>query len=94
MKVEAENGFFELEPAFDYGGLKGKTSEGKLDFPKVNQQARQLDGTALAYKNNQPSIVPGEMGLRDMKIIDAIYKAMKTGVRVEIQSEGSSRSLS
>ena len=86
FKVEAEKGWFELSPAFNYNGLKGMTSDGKkLEFSKLSQQAKQMDGIAISIKNNQESIVPGEMGRRDMKIIEAIYKAMNTGERVVLK---------
>ncbi|MEQ1676918.1 MAG: Gfo/Idh/MocA family oxidoreductase [Chitinophagaceae bacterium] len=83
LRAEAEKGWFELRPAFNYSGLKGSTSDGKLiDYPRLSQQALQMDGIALAIKNKQTSIVPGEMGRRDVKIISAIYEAMNTGKRV------------
>jgi predicted dehydrogenase len=86
LRAEAEKGWFELKPAYNYSGLKGTTSDGKtIEYPKLSQQARQMDGFALSIKNKQPSIVPGEMGRRDVKIIEAIYEAMKTGKRVEIK---------
>lgn len=84
LKVEAEKGSFELQPAFNYSGLKGNTSNGQMDFPKLSQQAKQMDAFALSIKNKQQSIVPGEMGRRDVKIIEAIYEAMKTGKRVTV----------
>ncbi len=84
LKAEAERGTFELQPAFSYSGLRGKTSGGVIEYPPLSQQARQMDDFALAIKNKRPSPVPGEMGRRDMKIITAIYEAMRTGKRVEI----------
>jgi len=86
LRAEAEKGWFELKPAYNYGGLKGTTSDGKIiEYPRLSQQAKQMDGFALSIKNNQPSIVPGEMGRRDVKIIEAIYEAMRTGKRVGIK---------
>jgi predicted dehydrogenase len=85
LRAEAERGWFELSPAYEYKGLEGKTSEGKMDLPKVNQQARQMDAFAFAVANNKPTEVPGEMGRQDVKILQAIYKSMETGKRVEIQ---------
>jgi predicted dehydrogenase len=85
LKAEAEKGVFELTSAYNYGGQAGYTPARKMDLPKVNQQAKQMDGFTLSIKNNQPSIVPGEMGRRDVKIIAAIYEAMRTGKRVEIK---------
>jgi predicted dehydrogenase len=86
LRAEAEKGWFELKPAFNYGGLKGATSDGKtIEYPRLSQQARQMDGIAQSIKKNQPGIVPGEMGRRDVKIIEAIYEAMNSGKRVAIK---------
>lgn len=85
LRAETANGWAELSPAYEYEGIKGKTSEGKMDFPQVNQQARQMDDFALAVKENRPTPVPGEMGRQDVKILQAIYQAMRTGQRVEIE---------
>ena len=85
IKAEAEKGWFELDPAFYYAGLKGTTADGKIIFhAPLSQQAKQMDDIALSIKNKKASIVPGEMGRRDVKIIEAIYKAMRTGERVVI----------
>lgn len=84
LRAEGARGWFELSPAYEYEGLKGKTSNGKMDFPQVNQQAKQMDDFALAIKENRPTPVPGEMGRQDVKILQAIYKAMQTGERVAI----------
>lgn len=84
LRAEAENGWFELSPAYEYTGITGKTSAGEMKFPQVNQQARQMDDFAEAIKLNRPTPVPGEMGKQDIKILLAIYQAMQTGERVEI----------
>ena len=88
IRVEAENGWFELNPAFYYAGLKGSAADGKIiSYAPLSQQAKQMDGISLSIKNNQNSIVPGEMGRRDVKIIAAIYEAMRTGKRVSIETD-------
>jgi predicted dehydrogenase len=87
FRVDAENGWFELSPAYSYRGIKGKTSDGEMDLPQVNQQANQMDDFALAIMNKRPSPVPGEMGRQDVKILQAIYQSMEKGVRIEIESE-------
>lgn len=84
LRLESAKGWAELSPAYKYKGIKGKTSESKMDFPQVNQQALQMDDFALAIKNNRPTPVPGEMGKQDVKILQAIYKAMETGERILI----------
>lgn len=85
LTAEAQRGTFELSPAYTYGGLKGKSPDGIMNFGNINQQAKQLDGTALSIKKNQPSIVPGELGRRDVKIVTAVYEAMRTGKKIAIQ---------
>lgn len=78
LRADCEKGWAELSPAYAYGGIKGNTSEGKMDFPQVNQQARQMDDFAVAIKEKRPTRVPGEMGRQDVKILQAIYQAMET----------------
>lgn len=85
LRAEAEKGVFELTSAYGYSGQRGSTPEGAMNFPPVYQQARQMDAFALSLKNKQHTIVPGEMGRRDVKYINAIYEAMKTGKRIVIK---------
>jgi predicted dehydrogenase len=85
LRVECTNGWAQLEPAFAYKGIKGKSSAGKMKFKKVKQQAKQMDNFALAIKQNRLTSVPGEMGRQDVKILQAIYWAMISGERVEIE---------
>ena len=82
LRIEAENGWAELAPAFPYRDIKGKTSDGKIKMKEVNQQARQMDDFAMAIKHKRTTPVPGEMGRQDVKIMMAIYEAMRTGERV------------
>ncbi|MFN8253540.1 MAG: Gfo/Idh/MocA family oxidoreductase [Ferruginibacter sp.] len=85
LQVNCEKGWVRLEPAYFYGGLKFTSSDGRqFELPPFSQQAKQLDAMALAVKNNEQSKTPGEMGLRDMKIIEAIYKAAETGKKMEV----------
>ena len=56
-----------------YRGIKGRTSDGPLDFPVVNQQATQMDEVAECILAGKPMRVPGEEGLKDMIVVDQIY---------------------
>jgi predicted dehydrogenase len=82
LRAEAANGWAELAPAFGYGGIAGRTSQGALNIPNVNQQAAQMDDFALCVLNNKPTRVPGEIGLRDVQLLEAIYRAAETGEKV------------
>jgi predicted dehydrogenase len=87
MRAEAKRGWFQLEPAYEYNGLKGVTSDGEMKFESINQQAAQMDDFALCIRNNTESKVPGEMGMRDVEIMMAIYESARTGRRIELQMQ-------
>ena len=84
--ASADDGFFELSPAVSYGPFRGRTSAGVLTFPDINQQAAQLDGIGQVLLANQPlpSHITGIEGLKDIRVIEAIYQAAKTGQRVRL----------
>jgi len=84
LRAEGPKGWAELMPAFGYGGLAGKTSQNddRLNLPNINQQAAQMDDFAACILHNRPTRVPGEMGLRDMQLLEAIYRAAETGQKV------------
>ncbi len=84
LKAKTAKGFFELEPAYGYGGLDGKTSNGPMNIPNVNQQALQMDDFANCVIQKKPTRVPGEEGLKDMKVVDAIYRSLDSGKREKI----------
>lgn len=78
LYVFAEKGWFELRPFSSYKGISGRTSRGELNFPEINQQAVQMDEIAENIMAGQPVRTPGEEGLRDMIIVDAVYKSIAT----------------
>jgi predicted dehydrogenase len=87
MRAEALRGWFQLEPAYEYEGLKGHTSEGPMKFESINQQAAQMDDFALCIKENSDSKLPGEMGMRDVEIMMAIYESARSGKRIKLNME-------
>ncbi len=84
--MTGEKGWVEMRPSTGYGPIKGRTHKGELLQPHITHQTLQMDGMAqLIFEDVQPLVpVDGEEGLRDMKIIDAIYKAVKTGGKVDL----------
>lgn len=84
LRAEAAYGWAKLEPAYPYSGIKGETSEGEMDCIEINQQAYQMDDFAKAIKDGRSTPIPGEMGRQDVRILEAIYRAMATGERVEL----------
>lgn len=85
LRVDCDKGWYELRPFQAYGGIRGRTSDGTLLNAHIpNQQAKQMDNDALAIINNEPVLVPGEEGLADIRIVEAIYKSDQTNSRVTI----------
>src|SRR3569833_116348 len=79
LKVEAENGNFELGPAYGYNAIDGSINGSPMKYPQIVQQAAQLDDFAKCIALNKQSRVPGEEGLKDMKVVDAIYRSLDSG---------------
>jgi hypothetical protein len=43
-----------------------------------------MDAFALSVMENEPILVPGDMGLRDIEILMAIYESADTGKPVKL----------
>jgi len=74
-----ETGWAELNPAYSYGGLEGKTSKGPINLPQVDHFATEMDDFAQCILQNKKSKVPGEEGLRDLRLLTAIYESIEKG---------------
>jgi predicted dehydrogenase len=85
--LTAEKGFAELQPSTGYGPIKGRTNKGELNHPHVTHQTVQMEKMAGIILSGETAPVPvdGEEGLKDLKIIDAIYLAVKTGKKVNLK---------
>jgi glucose-fructose oxidoreductase len=85
LQVTCEKGWYGLSPFQSYGGIRGETSDGKnLNASISNQQAQQMDDDALSIINSTSVLVPGEEGLRDIRVVEAIYRSVASKKRVEI----------
>jgi predicted dehydrogenase len=89
----ADNGaWFGLDPAFSYHGLQLEMSQvrearnwnGAPQIPEKNQFALEMDHMAWCVLNNQKPYTPGEEGLQDHLIMEAIYRSAKEGKPVEL----------
>jgi glucose-fructose oxidoreductase len=87
LKVNCSEGWYELKPFQSYSGVSGRSSDAKvLEAFRGNQQARQMDDDALAIINRHQPLVPGEEGLKDIRIVEAIMKsAANDGKRISLQ---------
>ena len=84
--LNAEKGFAEMQPSTGYGPIKGKTNKGELTQEHKTHQTVQMDEMAGIILEGKKPVVPvdGEEGLKDLKIIDAIYEAVRTGKKISL----------
>jgi glucose-fructose oxidoreductase len=86
LNIVCEKGEIGMSPYQSYAGVKGSSPLGEINHPYNVpwQQAKQMDDDALAIMQSKPMQVPGEEGLRDIRIVEAIYKCANTGQRVSL----------
>lgn len=76
LDITCEKGWYNLRPFQSYSGVRGETSDGiRLSADPGHQQARQMDNDALAIKQSGQPVVPGEEGLKDIRIVTAIMES-------------------
>jgi glucose-fructose oxidoreductase len=85
LMVNFTKGWIKLSPFSAYNGINGETSDGlKLNAPIDNEQAKQMDDDALAIKNKTAVLVPGEEGLKDIRVVEAVYRSVAAGKKVKV----------
>lgn len=85
--LNGSKGFAEMQPSTGYGPIKGRTHKGDLNQPVVVHQTLQMEEMSEIILNGKQPVVPvdGEEGLRDLKIMDAIYLAARTGKKIDLK---------
>src|SRR3954452_16287595 len=85
--LNGAQGFAELMPATGYGPIMGRTHKGELTQPIVTHQTVQMDEMAQIILNGKQPIIPvdGEEAVKDLRIIDAIYEAVKSARKVPLK---------
>ena len=86
LNIMCEKGDIKMSPYQSYAGVKGTSPLGEINhsYQVPWQQANQMDDDALAIMQGKPMLVPGEEGLRDIRIVEAIYKSAASGKSVKI----------
>ncbi|CAM3877803.1 Gfo/Idh/MocA family protein [Mucilaginibacter galii] len=84
LKATTQKGSFGLDPGFPYNGIKGQSTLGPISYPPMNQQAAQMDDFAQCVNSGKATRVPGEEGLKDMKVVEAIYRSLANGGKREL----------
>lgn len=86
-RVHADDGWFGLDSAFDYSGLRMECAHAEGDVehrenpqrPEKQQFALELDHMAWCVMENRRPYTPGEEGLQDQRIMEAIYRSAREG---------------
>lgn len=86
-RVMSERGWMDLENAYAYKGQQLKTSraDGQMKVQEIisiaetDQFGAEMDHFSDCVINNKVPFTPGEEGLRDQLIMEAIYKSAATG---------------
>ncbi|MDQ2077095.1 Gfo/Idh/MocA family protein [Marinimicrobium sp. ABcell2] len=85
LEVNCADGWYRLEPMSELNEVRGKTSAGhKLNKEIPSQQALQMDNDALAIINDTAVIVPGEEGLRDIRVVRGAFESVRQNKRITL----------
>ena len=92
MRLEGDRQWAEMNPSFAYHGLKLRVNRVEeertvLVEPAIEQKdqfALEMDHFSLCVQGNRQPHTPGEEGLQDQCVTDAIYESARTGKAVRI----------
>jgi predicted dehydrogenase len=88
FRAVTTQGWFELEPAMYYSGLRMKVNRGnkleEVSIPQKDHFASEMDHMSECVMGNKEPLTPGEEGLRDIKLIMAIYEAARSNKTVKV----------
>ncbi|HTI94816.1 MAG TPA: Gfo/Idh/MocA family oxidoreductase [Puia sp.] len=86
LDITCQRGTIRMDPYSAYNGQKGSSPLGQIYHPYDVpwQQAKQMDDDALAIMEGKSMQVPGEEGLRDIRIVEAIYRSAGKMQRVSL----------
>jgi glucose-fructose oxidoreductase len=93
VQARGTTGSLTMSPATSYSGNRMVLEAGqdRREFTPGDstvQFARQLDHFADAIRDGAQIRTPGEMGLRDLRLIEAIYASAETGRTVMLNPDG------
>ena len=84
-----------LDPATEYEGnrLQVRFEKGlqEVKVKDANQFAAEMDHFSQSVLANREPLTPGEEGLRDVRILQAIYQSAREGRPVSLEVTGSTR---
>lgn len=88
LRVVGEAAKVELDPAFNYGCLRLTLTDTEAAhqprFPYYDQFGSEVDHFAQCIREGKIPWTPGEEGVADHIVMDAIYESARTGKRVDL----------
>ena len=87
-RVVGTEGWLEMDPATSYRDLRMRVHRRNVteerELPERDHFALEMDHMAGCVMENKEPLTPGEEGLRDLKIMMAIYEAARLGKTVKL----------
>ncbi|RTQ48615.1 gfo/Idh/MocA family oxidoreductase [Hymenobacter gummosus] len=91
-RVNAERGWIHVDNAYAYHGQKLQTShaegpakmQNQIVIPEKNQFAAEMDHFSECILESKDPHTPGEEGLQDQRIMEAIYQSAREGRPVKL----------
>jgi predicted dehydrogenase len=87
-RVVTTKGWFELEPATSYSGLRMRVRQGNIteerELPARDHFALEMDHMSECVTGGKDPLTPGVEGLRDLRIMMAIYDAARCGKTLKL----------
>src|SRR5215471_2932005 len=88
IRVIGTKNWAELEPATSYTGLRMRVKKGSAveerDIAQRDHFALEMDHMSDCVMNNREPSTPGEEGLRDLRIMTAIYESARVGKTIKL----------
>jgi predicted dehydrogenase len=88
IRAISSDGWFGMEPSMNYSGLRmflhrNNTTE-EVSLPQRDHFALEMEHMSDCVMNNKDPLTAGEEGLKDIRIMMAIYESAKTGKTVKL----------
>jgi predicted dehydrogenase len=99
FRLNGSDAWAEMDPAYAYHGLKlkvsrvvdGKEQASDIQVEEKNQFAAEMDHFAQCVQQNKDVHTPGEEGLQDQRIMEAIYESARIHKPVKLSAPGKTR---
>ena len=87
-RVVGTQGWLDMDPATWYSGLRMKVARkntvAEVELPVRDHFAMEMDHMSQCAMDNREPLTPGEEGLKDIRLILAVYEAARTGKTVKL----------